>query len=182
MLLIKCIPPPPELHHSRRAAARAAPRPGGVLHRPHGTLQRPRRCSGGPRLHVLLYRPVRREWPLRMEREAGEGGTGSARETAGKIQAYWVGAIGIALHRELHPIWVQMCRFQEAEPAVPPTSGRGRGDSSFWFPPKCFFFFFLLLLLTPKGRLGRRPERGVRFIEVYIMYCTENGERVWTEK
>lgn len=31
-------PVPPELHHRRGAAERAAPRPGRVLHRPHGTL------------------------------------------------------------------------------------------------------------------------------------------------
>lgn len=53
-----------ELHFSRRAAPRAASRPGGVLHSPHGPLHRPRRRARSPRLHVVLDRSVRRERPL----------------------------------------------------------------------------------------------------------------------
>lgn len=56
--------PSTELHFSRRAAPRAASGPGGVLHSPHGPLHRPRRRARSPRLHVVLYRSVRRERPL----------------------------------------------------------------------------------------------------------------------
>uniref|UniRef100_A0A7N8XWB7 Actinin, alpha 1 n=1 Tax=Mastacembelus armatus TaxID=205130 RepID=A0A7N8XWB7_9TELE len=53
-----------ELHFSRRAASGAPSRPGRLLHCPHGALHRPGRRAWSPRLHVILYRPVRGERPL----------------------------------------------------------------------------------------------------------------------
>lgn len=53
-----------ELHFGGRAASGASPRPGGVLHSPHGPLHRPRRRSRSPGLHVFLDSSVRRERPL----------------------------------------------------------------------------------------------------------------------
>lgn len=53
-----------ELHHRGRAAPRAATRPSRILHRENGPLRRPRLCAWCSRLHVLLHRAIRREWPL----------------------------------------------------------------------------------------------------------------------
>lgn len=53
--------PPPELHHSGRAAPRAAPRAGRVLHQPHDQVHRGRRALWCPGLHLLLKCPLWRE-------------------------------------------------------------------------------------------------------------------------
>lgn len=64
---------PSELHHGRRAEEGAPPRPGGVLHRPHGALHGAGRRPRSPRLHVLLHRPVRRERPVEGGERRGRG-------------------------------------------------------------------------------------------------------------
>lgn len=52
------------LHHGRRAEARAAARPGGVLRGSHASVPRTRRSLRRARLHGILHRTLWRNRPL----------------------------------------------------------------------------------------------------------------------
>lgn len=108
-----------ELHHSWGTQEGAPPRPGGVLHRPHGALHRARCCPRRPRLHVLLHRPVWREWLVewRATRRAGwgVGGVGVKLEKIRRVFLHVEKVLEIRCEQEFEwRLWgAPVCRFRK---------------------------------------------------------------------